>query len=66
MREEQMDVESFLRHRTGHGTSRNRFESLPEAARAGVLESTFERIRDLGPRAFLDRSEVIYATAIAA
>ena len=66
LREEQLDAESFLRHRTGHGMSRNRFESLPEAARAEVLESTLERIRDLGPGDFLDRSEVIYATAVAA
>lgn len=66
IREDQMTLESFLRHRTGHGMSRHRFESLSEADRADVLEKVRERLADLGPKAFLDRSEVIYATAVAA
>lgn len=62
----QMTLESFLRHRTGHGMSRGRFESLPEDARAELIASVRERLRDSGPDAFVDRSEVIYATGVAA
>lgn len=63
LREEQMTLETFLHHRTGHGTSRNRYESLPEAAREEVIAATAERLRDSAPPAFLDRSEVIFAVA---
>ena len=62
-REEQMTLETFLRHRTGHGMSRHRFESLPEPARQAAIAATTERLRESGTRAFLDRSEVIFATA---
>ena len=65
IREEQQTLETFLQHRTGHGMSRHRFESLPVDARAAVIEGVRERLRDAGPQAFLDRSEVIYAIATA-
>ena len=63
MHEEQMTAESFLEHRTGHGLSRYRFESIPEDARTDLLIAVRDRLEDLGPKAFLDRAEVIYATA---
>ncbi|MGH2807928.1 MAG: class I SAM-dependent methyltransferase [Actinomycetota bacterium] len=62
-RQEQMTLETFLQHRTGHGTSRNRFDSLSANARAEVIAATTERLRGCDPEAFLDRSEVIFATA---
>lgn len=65
-REDQMTLESFLNHRMGHGMSRCRFESLPGEVRAEVVQTVTERLRSAPPSAFLDRSEVIYATAIAA
>ena len=65
-REDQMTLESFLHHRKGHGMSRCRFESLSAEARAEVIEATTGRLRSAPSSAFLDRSEVIYATAIAA
>lgn len=64
-REDQMTLESFLEHRTGHGMSRCRFESLPAQVRAEVIEATTERLRSAPSSAFSDRSEVIYATAVA-
>ena len=62
---EQQTLETFIAHRTGHGLSRHRFESLSQEQRAGLLESVRKRLADSGSNAFLDRSEVIYATATA-
>ena len=65
MHEEQQTLETFLLHRTGHGISRYRFESLPEDARTDLLDAVRSRLEGLGPKAFLDRSDVLYATAVA-
>ncbi|HEX2240331.1 MAG TPA: hypothetical protein VHJ82_04245, partial [Actinomycetota bacterium] len=65
LRSEQMTLDSFLRHRTGHGMSRYRLESLPDEARDEVVTRVRDRLADAGPDAFVDRSEVIYATAVA-
>ena len=61
--ENRMTLDGFLRHRTGHGMSRLRFESLDADARVACLEGVRDRLRSVGPEGFVDRTEVIYATA---
>ncbi|MEA2498416.1 MAG: hypothetical protein QOH26_821 [Actinomycetota bacterium] len=61
--ENRMTLEGFLRHRTGHGMSRLRFEALADDARASCIQSVRARLEDVGPAGFVDRTEVIYAMA---
>jgi SAM-dependent methyltransferase len=58
-----LTVEEFLAHRTGHGESRRRFESLDEPARAELLRKVRLRLAELGPEDFVHREDVVYATS---
>lgn len=61
--DEAMDLETFLTRRTTLGTSRVRFESLPQAARAEVVQRTRERLASLSPEDFVSKESAIYAWA---
>lgn len=59
-----MTPEDFLAHRTGHGASRRRFDTLDEEGRAMCLQRVRSRLRDVPPEGFVDRAEVIYAIGV--
>ncbi len=62
--ENPMSAEEFLAHRTGHGASRRRFDSLDDAGKKACLEQVRTSLREVPPEGFIDRAEVIYATAV--
>jgi hypothetical protein len=56
--------EEFLLMRTRRGTSRRRFESLSSERQRALLRRVRERFAGMEPEDFVDRSEMIFATAI--
>jgi SAM-dependent methyltransferase len=61
--ESRLTPDEFLAHRTGHGESRRRFESLDEHTRAELLRKIRPRLSELGREDFVQRETVVYATA---
>jgi SAM-dependent methyltransferase len=61
--ESRLTPDEFLAHRTGHGESRRRFESLDEHTRAELLRKVRPHLFELRPEDFVQREEVVYATA---
>ncbi|MGH2730502.1 MAG: class I SAM-dependent methyltransferase [Actinomycetota bacterium] len=61
--ESRLTPDEFLAHRTGHGESRRRFESLGEDTRAELLRKVRLRLLELGPEDFVHREAVVYATS---
>jgi hypothetical protein len=55
--------EEFLLIRTRRGTSRRRFESLTSERQRALLRRARERFEGMEPEDFVDRSEMIFATA---
>ncbi|MGH9868062.1 MAG: class I SAM-dependent methyltransferase [Candidatus Polarisedimenticolia bacterium] len=58
-------VEDFVAMRTTWGSTRRRFESLEPGRRAAFLERVGARLGSLEPSDFVDRANLIYATAVA-
>jgi hypothetical protein len=58
-----MTVDQFVAHRTGHGASRWRFDSLDDRTRDSCLQQVRMRLDELDPEGLTERSDVIYAVA---
>ena len=57
------DLDHFVGWRTRLGPSKRRLDALDEAARASCVARARRRLERMGPDDFLDRSEIILATA---
>jgi SAM-dependent methyltransferase len=61
--ESRMTVDQFIAHRTTHGVSKRRLDSLDPGGRAMILERARKRLEALTPPDFIHRAEVVYAVA---
>jgi ubiquinone/menaquinone biosynthesis C-methylase UbiE len=61
--EHRQSLEEFLAHRTGHGASRRRLDSLPARVQKTCIETARSRLIELTPEDFTDRSDVVYTVA---
>jgi SAM-dependent methyltransferase len=61
--EHRQSIEQFLAHRTGHGASKRRFDSLGARDQNICMARVRPRLQALVPEDFIDRSEVVFAVA---
>ncbi|MFN2389951.1 MAG: class I SAM-dependent methyltransferase [Actinomycetota bacterium] len=58
-----MTPDSFIEHRTGHGASKRRFESLQPDVQTACTAAVRTRLEALDAGGLVDRSDVVYAHA---
>jgi SAM-dependent methyltransferase len=56
-------INQFLAHRTGHGASKRRFDSLGAADQRTCIDRVRSRLEALAADDFVDRSEIVFAVA---
>lgn len=61
--EHRQSINEFLAHRTGHGASKRRLDSLRDSDRGTCIDRVRCRLQTLAPDDFVDRSEVVFAVA---
>jgi SAM-dependent methyltransferase len=61
--EYRQSVDQFLAHRTGHGASKRRFDSLGAGDQRICIARVRPRLHALEPEDLIDRSEVVFAVA---
>lgn len=61
--EHRQSRDEFLAHRTGHGSSKRRLDSLSVEARTICIDRARTRLQALATDDFVDRDEVIFAVA---
>jgi hypothetical protein len=61
--EHRQSIEQFLAHRTGHGASKRRFDSLGAGDQNLCIARVRSRLQALAPDDLVDRSEVVFALA---
>jgi SAM-dependent methyltransferase len=61
--EYRQSIDEFLAHRTGHGASKRRLDSLGDGDRRTCTDRVRSHLQALGPDDFVDRSEVVFAVA---
>ncbi|MGH2700007.1 MAG: class I SAM-dependent methyltransferase [Actinomycetota bacterium] len=61
--EHRQSLDDFLAHRTGHGSSKRRLDSLDARAQRVCIEQVRSRLQTLAPEDFTDRAEVVFSTA---
>lgn len=62
--EHRQSVDEFLAHRTGHGASKRRFDSLPADEQRTCIQRVGSRLRALDREDLTDHDEVVFAVAI--
>ncbi|MGH2734765.1 MAG: class I SAM-dependent methyltransferase, partial [Actinomycetota bacterium] len=63
--EHRQSAEEFMAHRTGHGASKRRFDSLSGTGRRTCLDRVRARLAPLAPGDLTDRAEIVFSTAAA-
>lgn len=63
--EHRQSPDEFLAHRTGHGASKRRFDSLDGADKRTCIGRVRSRLRSLPPGDIIDRAEVVFSVATA-